>query len=742
MQNSLEKGQGNHDERETSMEESPMMTVEYLRARLLSERSVSKAAKDRAEELAKRVEELEDQLKLVTFQRKRAEKATLEVLSFLASHGIDDISEVYESESDQEESLCESNEGKYDATQEADKFGSLKLSGNNEGSGSDHDSTTSSGRPLSWKGRKETTRVSNKKYFDSSIRRRASFAQVGSSQRHRPGKSCRQIKRREMRSMVEEFGHDSANSDAQDNKTVHSSEILANCLDSRGEVLGTSPEKQFGRVHQKNEVSLSLLPHAQEDDASSPIHKHECSGDMQRALEHQAQLIGRYEAQEKAQRDWEERYGEQNISTPDSCEPGNHSDVTEERDENKESVPRPSEIVARHGQEPKAGAESNIQGKESPFLHFNSFKLSPHAENTVCSQNHNSTQTSRSVAPEFSFSTVNSYQTEENLVPPSFHSSAQSPPHLNQSASPVSSSFAGSTSFYESEAPENQNRHLELVPREGPQRLGSILGALQEAKLLIKQQMTVFPETNSYSSSGMKDTDWLKVPVGSSALFRVPTNLHSQAPTQSRFPGSNYEYSSEFQNSSPYSRALPSQDDLHSQTPTQRRFPGLNYEYSSELRNSSPYLRDLPSQDDLHSQAPTRSRFPGSNYDYSSELGNSSAYYSRAPPSQNDRYTSSSMDSRINVPIFEPFSYSPVTEAKHGISNGHPREDFLFDTSQPSSIKSASPSYPSFPDFFPGMSSKQMSLSRVPRRENGIPPQSGNTLYYDHDVRENCIDSA
>ena len=32
-----------------------MMTIEYLRARLLSERSVSKAAKERAEELAKRV---------------------------------------------------------------------------------------------------------------------------------------------------------------------------------------------------------------------------------------------------------------------------------------------------------------------------------------------------------------------------------------------------------------------------------------------------------------------------------------------------------------------------------------------------------------------------------------------------------------------------------------------------------------------------------------------------------------
>jgi hypothetical protein len=37
------------------MADSTAMTVDFLRARLLSERSVSRAAKERAEELAKRV---------------------------------------------------------------------------------------------------------------------------------------------------------------------------------------------------------------------------------------------------------------------------------------------------------------------------------------------------------------------------------------------------------------------------------------------------------------------------------------------------------------------------------------------------------------------------------------------------------------------------------------------------------------------------------------------------------------
>lgn len=38
--------------------------------------------------------------------------------------------------------------------------------------------------------------------------------------------------------------------------------------------------------------------------------------DMEKALEHQAQLIGRYEEMEKAQTEWEEKFRENNNSTP------------------------------------------------------------------------------------------------------------------------------------------------------------------------------------------------------------------------------------------------------------------------------------------------------------------------------------------------------------------------------------------------------------------------------------------
>ncbi|CAN6341839.1 unnamed protein product, partial [Urochloa humidicola] len=63
------------------------MTIDFLRARLLSERSVSRAAKERADHLAKRVAELEEQLRAVTAQRRKAERAAAEVLAILDSQG-------------------------------------------------------------------------------------------------------------------------------------------------------------------------------------------------------------------------------------------------------------------------------------------------------------------------------------------------------------------------------------------------------------------------------------------------------------------------------------------------------------------------------------------------------------------------------------------------------------------------------------------------------------------------------
>jgi hypothetical protein len=92
---------------------------------------------------------------------------------------------------------------------------------------------------------------------------------------------------------------------------------------------------------------------------------------MEKALEHQAQLNGRYEAMEKAQREWEDKFRENNSITPDSCDPSNHSDVTEERDEIKGRAVTPvterksKSTMANETQKQNILEKSNTQKQDS-----------------------------------------------------------------------------------------------------------------------------------------------------------------------------------------------------------------------------------------------------------------------------------------------------------------------------------------------------------------------------------------
>ncbi|XP_074305448.1 uncharacterized protein LOC141640619 [Silene latifolia] len=502
MQPSREKSQANQDNWAANGEDSPVITIEYLRARLLAERSVSKAAKERADELSKRVKELEDQLKIVSLQRKRAEKATLDVLSYLESHGVSDISELYESESDQEDSLCESNTGKIN---EDKNFDSLRTNEHGkESSGSDHESAPSSIGSLSWKGRNKTAPLIEKKYFDSPTRRQTNSPLTNSSPRRRHGKSCRQIKRREVRLVVEEPSHSTLKTDVQDSNRLGSSVDQAYCLDTKSVKLEQSSDRLVERGFRRNEVSLSFEDQTQAGDASSSNRRHEPSGEMmERALKHQAQLIGLNEAQEKAQRDWEDKYADNHISVQDSCEPGNHSDVTEERDENKAGVAHLGEVTANHHDGQKEGSEGNFQRKQSSITHFNSFKLSPDADTGLTgNDNLSEMQSYRFTASDFAFPTV--------------------------SNEPIQ---------------KHENGHHSIVPHEEPHRPDGILSALQEAKLILKQQISSLPKSNE--SAQDDDVYGLNIPLACSRLFRVPTDLPSQAPSHSRslLPGSSRLFS-------------------------------------------------------------------------------------------------------------------------------------------------------------------------------------------------------
>lgn len=142
--------------------------------------------------------ELEEQLKLVTIQRKMAEKATVDVLAILENQGITDFSEEFDFGSDQE-MPSESGAAGHDSTKGDERSMSSKgrRDDSNELSGSDLDSSPVTGRSLSWKGRVNSSR-SFEKYKNYNARRRSSFSSI-SSPKHHLGRSCRQIKSRDTR---------------------------------------------------------------------------------------------------------------------------------------------------------------------------------------------------------------------------------------------------------------------------------------------------------------------------------------------------------------------------------------------------------------------------------------------------------------------------------------------------------------------------------------------------------------
>ncbi|KAL5717115.1 hypothetical protein ACHQM5_010184 [Ranunculus cassubicifolius] len=270
------------------MEDSTAMTVEFLRARLLAERSVSKSAKQRADELAQKVLELEEQIKLVTQPRKEAEKAT-----------------------EKEQVLYDSKDGN-NSVEEENGLTSRAGKSEEDISGSEHGGSLLSGRSLSWKSCNDSPNsVEKKKYFE--LRRQCSFACTSdSSTRQRAGKSCRKIKQTVT---IEAQPHGVA----MDPK--ESSEILKDNSSGRVNIMGE------GYLEDKlQETNAGLDVNGSERDTVAEIKPG-----------NQVQLIDQYKAEENAQREWEEE--KEDFKENTSCTPDSHgnqsdnSDVKEERDD-------------------------------------------------------------------------------------------------------------------------------------------------------------------------------------------------------------------------------------------------------------------------------------------------------------------------------------------------------------------------------------------------------------------------
>lgn len=496
------------------------MTIEYLRARLLSERSVSSSARQRADELAKRVAELEEQLKIVTLQRKRAEKATADVLAILENQGISDVSEECDLSSDQEtpsESKVVHKAAREEVTSINSQDRRHKLE---ELSGSDLDSSPVRGRSLSWKGRNESSR-SLQRYKDSSMRRRSSVASTGSSSpKHCIGKSCRKIRHREAGSVVQEFktGPDEVGSEENGVATIQGN-VVNNNLDCN----------KCGRAQ-----------------------------DMEKALEDQAQLIGCHEAMEKAQREWEEKFRENNTSTPDSCDPGNRSDTTEERDDVKEQAPYPAETVAPNGQDLKSERTNVLLSKEPSKSQPNGV-LPPSQTGSLQNESASSGIASEPIAQEFAFPTTRCNQNQGSIEsyrhePPSSSNHETLPHGSHEKQYAYSPSSDGGSSFRSRDIPRSQNNPYALVPHEPAKGLGSVLEALKQAKVSLEHKINRAPSMEVVSvSKGVEPSvratkNLMEIPVGCAGLFRLPTDFLSESATQTNFPGSRSSTSNYYPN--------------------------------------------------------------------------------------------------------------------------------------------------------------------------------------------------
>ncbi|GAA0142438.1 hypothetical protein LIER_03340 [Lithospermum erythrorhizon] len=519
--------------------DSTAMTIEYLRARLLSERSVCRVARLRSEELTKRVVQLEEQLKTVTLQRKRAEKATSEVLAILENHGMSDVSDAVDSSSDEEE-IRESNNGGV-ITNGQESSTSIRDEGVN--SSSEVESSPSIGRSLSWKSGHRSQNSPRLKHIDSSRRAYATIAPKHSST-NRTGKSCRRNRRQEIRSTVEVSPNGSRIS--LDDVSTTLSEDAPNCSNHQFQTM------EEGSSHIKERDMLNLGAKPKENQIGND-HFHSDDGeyqDMEGALQHQEQLIGKYEAEENAQKEWEEKFGENNTRSPDSLDPANNSNVTEERYDKTTGKPCSAAAIMDPDQD---GATCSKEDRVPKDL-----ASPPHVDPCLPEKDGKITDESSMPDSETSSSgNSNKLQSEnENQSFASPGRSVQSCAHDSSSGSKsqtaqvpngVTNDVGSILRVCADDSTSQRRSQGALVSNGTTNDVGSILEALQQAKLSLKQKLEDQPMLGEGQipkslinpfESVTKARNRVEIPGIGPAIFRLPTDLQCEASSRPNSSGS------------------------------------------------------------------------------------------------------------------------------------------------------------------------------------------------------------
>jgi hypothetical protein len=457
--------------------------------------------------------------------------------------------------------------------------------------------------------------------------------------------------------------------------------------------------------------------------SSNYLKAHGSGKDMERALAHQAQLIGQYEEEEKAQREWEVKFRENNSSTPDSFEPGNHSDVTEERDETKDDAP--SEHVgttASQDQEAKSKAENIYATEESSKSQLNGFQSPPRVD-LRCFPDQ------RSQPSDFEFPVATANQNMQSSAGNHSVSPSHSYHHRSHSEGPAGD-----------QSPNTVPSESALIPHETPDTLESVLEALHQAKLQLKHK-AYNPLPLMDSASVGKAIEFSvgdrrpEVPVGCPGLFRVPSDFHFEATVKSNFPSSNSQLS--LTNHYPASgNALSAVD--HFTTP----FTVSSSLISNGNINLSGTNLSMESRSRIPEPPVTWSRFSYSDPSPRPSLGTDlplSRRYSYTDPNREAAAIVSSSSTFVSPLYPHPnlMSRFPSDEGRRLFSsmgaritpsNRSSSYDGIIRPNYTSSSAFSSPAYP-FPDAIPRIPSEErsrlFSSSGIPSGSGtGIPPQN------------------
>lgn len=560
-------------------EDSSAMTIEFLRARLLSERSVSRSARQRADQLAKRVAELEDQLRIVTIQRKKAERAATEVLSIFESQGIGNFCEVVDSSSDKDENdgvLLRTTEGG-NVVEEDDSSNASGMQNRSEVddgcSGSEVEVSPSLGKCLSWKGSRNGSESLEKKKIIQTrqgIRRRAFIYSPEFSSKRQLGKSCRKLKRSDITDMVANGKNENEDLGMvvkdQESDDLHVNDGSSSRVQDQQDTCNGGSK----HIEDKLGCSSSIEEQSKFFDSNfyaSGVDKEE---EMELALEKQAQLIDLYQAEENAQREWEEKFNENHSKMVSSqwvkdpavadseyvlierkCN-GNASHAEGSSTKQAASAAQPDAInsdLVLSGTSSKRSCRSNEQMALPVHGGFdtstNCLEHTPKGETTGLIDQRCTDSTaieSEDVSQEFEFpgqaacdgrlGTECSQEPVNNCSDVSDRSS-NSRSHVWKS---VGNHFENISSF---KFPQEQLSETQIqVHRSLPQSRDSsleVLGSLQRAKLSLRHQLSKIPQPTSKVLEAATDPrriahpqrvhdKELNVPIGSGSLFKLPTD--------------------------------------------------------------------------------------------------------------------------------------------------------------------------------------------------------------------------